>query len=182
MGVKGRPESRKEAVRPVRRAGSHRSVALDERPGDASSGGYSHRKISPAPSDFLVEPDRALANGRSHGQFSVRAGAFRQSHTLTRTHIHTHTYTHAHIHTRTRKLCYTVTATTQRFIFISTHTHIYTHTHTHIYTHTFRSKSTFYIFVYYFLIVFINKLSFKLYSSVSTIISFPTLPLLPNPG
>ena len=74
MGIKGRLKSREEAVRPGRRAGSVRSVALDERPGDASPGGYSHRKVSPAPSDFLVEADRALANGRSHGQFSVRAG------------------------------------------------------------------------------------------------------------
>ena len=74
IGIKGRPESRERAVRPGRRAGSHRSIALDERPGDAYPGGYSHRKVSPAPSDYLVQPDRALGNGRSHGQLSVRAG------------------------------------------------------------------------------------------------------------
>ena len=78
MGIKGRPESRERAVRPGWRAGSHRSVALDERSGDASPGGYSHRKVSPAPSDFLVEPERALANGHSHGQFSVRDGTLLQ--------------------------------------------------------------------------------------------------------
>ena len=75
-GIKGRPESLERAVRPGQRAGLHRSVAvaLDGRPGDAFPGGYSHRKVSQAPSDFLVEPDRAPTNGCSHGRLSTWAG------------------------------------------------------------------------------------------------------------
>ena len=48
MGIKGRLKSLERAVGPGRRAGSHRSVALGERPGDASPGGYAHRKVSPS--------------------------------------------------------------------------------------------------------------------------------------
>ena len=75
MDIKGRTKSRERAVRPEMRAGWHRSVALDGRPEDAFSDGYSHRKVSPTPSNFLVKPGRALANGCSHGQLSVRPSA-----------------------------------------------------------------------------------------------------------
>ena len=40
--------------------------------GDASSGGCSHRRVSPhRPTPYLEEPDRALTDGRTQGQLWV---------------------------------------------------------------------------------------------------------------
>ena len=100
------------------------------------------------------------------------------SHTLTLARTHTHTHTRARANTRTRKLFYTDTGT-QRFIFkIHSHAHTPTDTRFILFYLVLCSSSK----LYSFLLSLFNKLSFKLYSTVSTIISFPTPPLLPNPG
>ena len=67
------------AVRPGRRSGSHWSVALDKRQGDASSDRCSHKRVSPhRPTPYLEKPDWVLTDGRSHGQLLVWVRTQRQ--------------------------------------------------------------------------------------------------------
>ena len=61
------------------------------------------------------------------------------------------------------------------------HLVLYPLTHTHTHTHTLLFKSNYIIYVFSFVILF-NKLSFNFYSTVCTIISFPTPTHLANPG